>query len=270
MRKIKFFKIINTAFRLLLLFSLSFIWMRYFFKDLALSIIFAVFLTALIDLLLYTLFRRKQAKTSLKAKELKECEDMFLSLLLNKNSIAFFEKLATSKHKCEKHKDHLIVTEGDSRVALFPRLQLAPLTADGVVELYKSCQTKLPNLGKIVIVCGTAEKDAYSVASKLNHNILILDKHDTYKKLYKEYNTYPSAISDFKPVKNETIKSLLAYSFNKKRTKAYFFSALVLLFSSFLIGSSVYYIVMSSLLLLFAIISYYNPMFNKKAEEKIF
>ena len=270
MNKIRILKIISSIFRLTLIFSLSFVWMRYFFPDLTLSIISALFLTALIDFLLYTILRRRETKSSLKAKEIKEVEDMFIHLLMDKKPMAFFKRLASSRHKCENKKDYLLISEETSCVALFEKIRLQPLTPDDVIKTYKKINIKTQKIDKIVVICGSADKESYAVAEKLNINFLILNKEDTYKKLYKPYNIFPKQSDDLKPIKNETFKTLIAYSFNKKRTKAYFLSALVLLFSGVIIGMSIYYTIMASLLLTFAIVSYYNPMFNKKKIENVF
>lgn len=250
-----------------LLFVFFFIWTRYFVKKLWLAILISLFATIIADLLSRLFFRKKNTITSLKLKQQEEAENIFLSLNSNSCPINFFEKLAKIKHpSVTKHKKFISINHNEkSKTILYPFLFFKPLSPDDLTSILNETKSVAPT--KLVITCGEASKETYVFAKNFNINIVILNKFETYKRLYKEYDCFPEITVTYKKDKKLAFKDLLAYSFNKNRTKGYFLSALVIFLASFLVRANLYYCIMASLLILFAFFSQFNWVFNSPEGE---
>ena len=218
---------------------------------------------------LFTLFigRKKHRISSLKVKEQEDAENMFLSLTSNNNSMAFFEKLAKLKHPSVVKKSKFVVINHTekSKTILYPYLLFKPLAIDDLAEIV--AQTKKEKATKLVIACGDCSKEARSFAKNFDLKIVILDRFETYKQLYKDYDCYPEITMTYKKDKALAFKDLLSYSFNKNRTKGYLLSALAIFLAGFLVRANLYYSIMASLLIIFALISQFNWVFNKQEGE---
>ena len=259
MQKIKL--ILSILSRLFLIFLLVFIWVRFFIKKLSLAILISVSITILVDLIIKIFIKKKSKRESLKLKEQENCENMFFSLATSENYLDFYMKLAKSRHKAIKKGKYIIIEHNDGNVILYPRLSFTQLNPEDIKEIV----LKLKNVSyrKIVIPCGEISKECYSFISKFEKEILLLDKSETYSKLYKEYNIFPEITVKKKESKKTTFKEILNFSFNKNKVKSYFLSTLALLFSSIFVKNNLYYCIIASILMIFAIISMFNP-FEKK------
>ena len=122
-------------------------------------------------------------------------------------------------------------------------------------------------INKLVILCNDYDKVLPGFVKNFNQEIIILDKYQTYLSLYKEYDYYP-AIIERQKTKN-SYKQYLAVAFNRSKTKGYLFAAVILVLSSFFVKFNIYYYIISSLLLIFALISFINPIYNKKIIKEL-
>ena len=265
MKKILF--VLQLILKLFLIFVFFFIWARYFIKNIWLAVLVSAIATIIVDLITRILGRKKKNISNLKIKEKEDAENMFLSLNSSQNPLDFFEKLAKLKHPSVTKKAHYITINHTekSKTILYPHLLFKPLSPDDLTDIIG--QIKKEQAPKLVITCGESSKEAFTFAKNFDLKIVILDRFETYKKLYKDYDCYPEITMTYKKDKALAFKDLLAYSFNKNRTKGYFLSALVIFLSSFLVRANVYYCIMASLLVLFAFISQFNWLFNKSEGE---
>ena len=183
-------------------------------------------------------------------------------------SVNFFYKLASKRHNASKTRRFVTITHPDSKIILFPFFLYRAFDADDLIFIYNNMKSQ--NFNKLIICTNKITPDAVKLCKKINNNIILLDGEQTYLKLLLEYNYFPEITQNFDEVEKLSYKDLLAYIFNKKRTKGYFFSSLILLVSSFIVSYNIFYVVMSSLLLILALISFINPKFNKiSIEEKL-
>lgn len=253
------------------LFLLFFIWLRFLIrKNFVLVIVLSALLSVAIYLLFFFLRRRKKAKVGLKLKEKEDAENMFLSLACEENYMDFFEKLSLTKHKnVEKHKKYLTITHPEHvKTVLWADFSFDGLTSNKLLEIYK--QVKKEKATKIVILCKeVSDKKVFTLLGSFKEKIEIFDQYQTYEKLYKYYNVFPEISKKYPSEKKLVLKDFFAYSFNKKRTKGYLFSALVLILSSLFLRTTIYYCIVASILVVFAIISQFNPRFNRKDNPEI-
>lgn len=330
MRKIKL--IFHEILKFFLIFLLSFIWLRYFFRKLWLVTLLATILSLTIYLLLFLIGHKKKIKNGLKLKEKEDAENMFLSLACEEKPINFFEKLALKKHEnvvkrkeylLIKHKiqdsqneksvqmnDHVtnlkknatklskksssknddesssnqsllneslqnesVLNENFSNTLTKTTLLYVDLSFDGMtiprfMEIYN--KVKKEKAEKIVICCKeVTDKQLGSFLANFDEKILILDEYGTYEKLYKFYDCFPKITKKYNSEKRMVFKDFLAISFNKKRTKSYLLSAFILVICGLFVRTTIYYCIVASLLVVFALISYFNPIYNTKTESEV-
>ena len=136
------------------------------------------------------------------------------------------------------------------------------------MEIYN--KIKPEKATKIIICCKEiADKNLLVFCNNFQEKFLLLNQYDTYEKLYKHYDEFPEITIKYSKEKKMMFKDFLAYSFNKKRTKGYIFSAFILVFASLFVRSSLYYCIIASLLVVFAVLSQFNPYFNVKTNTEI-
>ncbi len=194
---------------------------------------------------------------------------MFLSLATTPNPMEFFYKLVKSKYPSIAKKEKYILINHSEKVksVLYPFMQFSKLNIDNLTNILSNL--KETEIKKVVITCNEADKTTLAFAKNFDYEIVILDKFETYKHLYKVYEIYPEISMHYKKAQKLSIKDLIAYSFNRSRTKGYLFSAVILLLSSMFVRANLYYAIISSTLLIFALISYANPFYNNICEEEI-
>lgn len=251
----------------LICFFVCLIWTRYFFFQKWLAFLLAGIFTTLIFLCIWLYRRKKQAKTTLKLKEKQQAEDMFVSLAQQAKPLTFFAKLAQKKHPSIKQTANYLVinhTQQSVKTVLWFDSSLNGLDANKLFEIAK--KTAKEKASKIVVCCREIKDSAVFVyADKMDQKWVFLDQYQTYQDLYKLYDFYPEiTLSTTSTSKKLGLKELVAYSFNKKRTKGYLLSGFVLMISAMFARFSLYYCIMASLLFVFAIVSQFNGRFNQK------
>lgn len=269
----KFNFILQEFLKILLLFLISFVWTRYFLKKLWLTILVSSIIVVFSYGIMTITNKKKKTKTKLKQKEMENAENSFLSLACQgkTKSIDFFANLANKKHQnIKKNKSYVVIyheKENVKTVLCFDS-SFDGLNITKFMEIYT--KIKQENATKIVICCKeVSDKNLQTFLSNFDEKILILNQYDTYEKLYKYYDFYPKITNTYKSDKKLLFKDCLSYSFNKKRTKSYLFSALILIFCSLFVRASLYYCIVSSVLIICAIISQFNKLYNQKITSEI-
>ncbi len=262
--------IFQEILKFVLIFLLCFVWLRYFLRRLWLAVLVTTLVSGAIYAILFFLSRRKQNKTGMKMKEKEDAENMFFSLACADKPIDFFAKLATKKHSnAVKHKDYIVIKHPENvSTVLFADLSLAGLNLGKFMEIY--AKVKKEKATKIVVCCKfIADKEVFSVSSRFKEKFLFLDEYATYEKLFKLYDCYPEITHKCTAENKMAFKDFVAYSFNKKRTKGYLFSALVLILSGLFVRTTIYYCIIASVLVVFALISQFNPLYNPKIDPEV-
>ncbi len=261
--------VLQKFLKLSLVFFIFFIWIKFFSKSLWLSIFVSTIATIIIEMISFMFSKKNKNKNSLKLSEKENAENMFLSLSTNSSYLNFFLNLTQTRHtNSSKKKGYIVINHRDnSKVILYPFLQLKKISLNDVLEITSNISKESPD--KLVITCFDYEKEVISFIRNFNFEIIVLDRFETYSLLYKEYDFYPEITMKYKKEGKLTFKDLLAFSFNKARTKGYIFASIILFITSFFVKLNIYYCIISSILLLFALISYTNPKYNLQQNKEI-
>ncbi len=263
--------IFQEVLKFIFVFLLSFIWLRYALRKLWLAFLLSALISSFIILIIYFINRKKKHKYGLKMKEKEEAEDMFFSLACSSNPIDFFAKLASKRHKnISKHKSYIVINyeELGVKTVLFADLSLDDLTKSRLMEIYS--KIKKENATKIVVCCmKITDNQLDNFCKNFKEKFILLDEYSTYQRLYKFYDCFPEKTHKYNRGAKMGFKDFIAYSFNKKRTKGYLFSALILILSGLFVRTTIYYCIIASLLIVFAFISQFNPYYNQKSETEV-
>ncbi len=288
MRKINLF--LQEALKFVLLFLLCFVWTRYVFRKLWLSVVLSLFIATIIYVILWFLGQKKNNKQGLKLKEKADAEDMYLSLVCQNKPIDFFANiLAKQYEKIDKHPDYVTYVQNKSadeqkqtknsqkeslkslekyeKTVLYFDNSFDGLNVSKFLNIYNKLKKEKSN--EIIIICkGINDKQVFSICQNFKEKFVILDQYQAYQKIYKPNQTYPEIEVKCKNEKKMVFKDFVSYSFNKNRTKGYLFSAFVLILSSLFVRATIYYCIIASILVVFALVSQFNPYFNKKNDFK--
>ncbi len=240
-------------------------------KRLWLSVLVSAICTICLYAIFFVISKKRKKKFGMKLKEKEDAENIFLSLCFENNPMDFFFKMASKRHHdITKHKKYLLVNYKleNVKTLLWFDGSFEGLTVPRLCEIYD--KIKKEKATKIVICCyETSDKNLNSFLRTFEEKIVILDRYQTYEKLYKLYDYFPEITKTYPKEKSVAFKDMLSYSFNKKRTKSYLFSALILILSGLFVRLSIYYCIIASLLIVFALISQFNTSFNTKKEDDI-
>lgn len=288
MRKINLF--LQEALKFVLLFLLCFVWTRYIFRKLWLSVVLSLFITTIIYVILWFLGQKKSRKQGLKLKEKADAEDMYLSLVCRNKPIDFFANILSKQYeKIDKHPDFVTYVQSKSadeqkptknsqtenpkclkkheKTVLYFDNSFDGLNVSKFLKIYN--KLKKEKAEEIIIICKEInDKQVFSICQNFKEKFVILDQYQTYQKIYKPNQTYPEIEVKCKNEKKMVFKDFVSYSFNKNRTKGYLFSAFVLILSSLFVRATIYYCIIASILVVFAFVSQFNPYFNKKNDFK--
>lgn len=263
MKKINLFNTFDCFFRILIVFLTIFVWVRYYFSSLFLSLVLTLILTTIFEVF-YRLFcgkknKKKQAETEQKNDILAFTNSFVFES--DSSVVDFFFNLAKTKHNAIKKSKFVQIEHTSSRVILYPYFMYRDFLCDDLIFVYNKVKSLHPT--RLVICTNNIDNSALKLCEKLPMKIYILDYRQTYFELMKKYNFFPQK-TKLEQAKKQTIKDLLCYALNKKRTKAYFFASVLMLLCSFIVPYKLYYTIMSSLLFVLSFVSYTNPTFNKK------
>jgi len=267
-------KTVNVIFskilRILLVFLLFFIWVRYYEKSLLWAVIYTSVLTFIFDFLLTFFTKKKDLKASMKKSEIAKAEGYCNHFIFNGNSVAlnFYFELLGQNFSASKRVNYILFENNNEKNVLFPYYIYNKLSIQDLVFVYE--KVKKLTVNKIIICTNEVDPKTKELVSKLPIKFIILNKYETYENIMKKYDYFPNSILNIDDSPKLNFKNFLAYSLNKKRAKGYIFSSIILLISSLFVKVTIYYLIFSSILLLMAIFSYTNNLYNKKISTDIF
>lgn len=263
--------IIQEFLKIFLIFLILFVWIRYMIRNLWVSVLISALCTTAIYLILLFLRKKRKIKLGMKIKEKEDAENMFLSMSFESSPMDFFYKLTSKRHQnIVKHRKYLSIDYSLEKVKtiLWFDGNFGGLTIPRLCEIYE--KVKKEKATKIVICCyEISDKNLLSFIHTFEEKIVILDRYQTYEKLYKLYDCFPKVTKTYPKEKSMAFMDLLRHSFNKKRTKGYLFSSMILILSGLFVRTSIYYCIIASLLIVFALISQFNVTYNSTKSEDI-
>lgn len=270
MKNVSLYLIVDLVFKFILLFLFNLIWCTYFISNTPLALSLSVVLAILTIFIIYKINGKKEIKKLALLNEEQKIENIKNTFLFmtNQEITVFFYKLALSRHGCTKYENYIQITTPQNPIILYPHFKCATTSQDDILQIYKMFKNK--PLKRLIILTNQLEPNAQAITQNFKFETLVLNHKETYYSLLKPYEFYPEIQIKHKPKTKNTFRQILSVSLNKKKTKGYFLSALFLLFSSLFTRYKIYYLIFSSILIVLALISRFNPSFNKIEKAKIF
>lgn len=269
-KNINVFALIGVLSRLFLEFLIVLVWLRYFVKDFTIAIVSTMLVVVLFECVLFLINKKRRTKNGNKKETQKKIDDIAMTFLFSDDSqnLNFFQKLASKKHKATKKSKYVVVENPNKKVVLVPFFTYQNFSCDNLLFCINT--TKKENPQKLVITTNGVDQDVFALAKHFeDFEIVVLDKTDTFFKLLKFYDCYPEINTKLSQKTKPSRQDILAHAFNRKRSKGYFFASCILLISSFVVRKNLYYIISSSLLLILALVSHFNPRFNKFSPNNV-
>ena len=268
MKRLFIFKTLDSFFRLFLIFLIVFVWIRYFINSFWLSFLLSIAITFTLDILYLLIKNKKQNKLNIKNEEQDKIECYINTFIYSakKYNVDFFYKLCKTKYTVIKKTNYVVISHPQTNIILYPLFLYRELNVDDVINCYNLAKHEKPK--RIVICTNKVSHDLQKLVSKLNIEVVILDKQQTYFSLLKKFNFYPK-ITKIENSQKITFHQFLISALDKKRAKTYFISALFLLFSSFFVAYKIYYLIFSTILLILCFLCLLSHKFNKPIDKKI-
>ena len=271
MKSFRLADLIDFVFINVLLFLISFVWIKFFNKNLILATIISLIIVFGINLFLAFFRKKKRLKIKLSKKLENDIEQYMFTFLSNscEENLNFFKETLSKKNKDVVINENLVVFKKENEgyfSALNPYFINSELKFEDCLKTLIFAQKN--NIKKIIFLCiNCNNKIKVNLTNLKNIEIKILEKQQIYTQILKKYNNYPKIKFEFKENKKLKFKQLLEISFNKSRAKSYFFSGLVIFFCSFIVRYNFYYVFMSSILFLFTILCFIRK--NNPVEDLI-
>lgn len=260
MKVLKISKLFDFLFGVSFLFLISFVWIRYFFENIWLTL----FLSSVLTFLIVAIFHASQKyflnKKNMTEKDIENASGISTNFLLLKKTetLKIFEKKLGVKYNVKTKSDFLIINKNILR----PIYTTSTITSKEVLETYT--KTKNENFDKLIIVCKKASDEAKETTQFFGKtNCIILEEFDAYENIFKPLN-FDVVIANKAKKEKRKIYDYLSFALNKQRTKNYLMISVFMLFSSFVLRYNIYYIVFASITTLLGLYSYFNKRFNSR------
>ena len=268
MKKIYIYNFFDVFFRIIIVFLLSFIWIRYFVYSLWLCVVLSSVVTGVIEIGVQIIQKRRRKIQKISKDEKQKIENMINYFVFSSKAkvLDFFFNLAKSKHEATRKNEYILVGNAVQKVALVPCFLVNDLSEQNVIDIFLKVEKE--NLKRLVICTKSVSNNTSIMAKNLPLDIVILNGEETYFELVKKYNIFPPKIQ-LKIQKKYTFSDFISSLLNKSRTKGYFYLAIVILFGSFFSTFKIYYLIMSSVLLVLAFASFSNVRYNPKRKREI-
>lgn len=258
MKKLKITNYIDNFFLYIIMFFISFIWIRYFVEDLIITILSSIVISYIFYKLINFANRHRYDKKSLSIKTKKHIDDCAIHLLFNstKKNIEFFDSILKNSYNTVT-KDNMIFSNTKGVICFVPFFETTHLDINNLAKIYK--QSKIHNVNVLHIFCIEYDKNLISFVESIKDiNIKLYDKSMTYINLFQKYKVFPKSTLCIDTSKKYTFKLLLNIAFAPNKAKSYLFCSLIFLICSLFIRYNLYYLIMSSLLLIFCFICIFN------------
>ena len=266
--KIKVLNIVDKIFLVFILFLLSFVWIRFFIKNILSSALISFVLAFLVEELL-SFIQRKRKNIKIASKQTKQkIENIFLNFLfLSQKEISNYFQTILSKSKSVKQQNFFIISENQTGV--FPFFENQTLSLEHISKIYQKAKNE--NISKLIIFCYECDQQTKEIISNLTFPSTTIMEHEEIFFSFLENENTPTIIKPQKQnTKKTALKQVVKMSLSKERTKSYLFSSITLILCSLFVKYNVYYLITSTLLLFLSIFSFFNRKFNTKINKDIF
>lgn len=241
---------IDTIFISVILFFISFVWLRKYIKNAILCFLICNLISICLFFVIFKYMLKKYKINNLKNKELKESEKVFLTLkYMDDKSLAnYFEKLMNAKQIAPQIYEH-----NDLYFYIEPRLPLSETDFLQANNFVQSADKQKP----LCFVSKTTSNEFLSLLENSPVKYELYTEIDLYT-LIKETKIYPFEFApqtSGKKQKLSNIKNKIINSLTKNHFKDFFISGLSLIVLSIFIPFSKYYMIFGSILLVLSVAS---------------
>lgn len=240
-------KVLDFIFTILVVFFLSFIWLKFLTKKTFTAFIFSLIVSVIVSIILIFIFKRKT--NDLKVKNLKKIDfdGYFLTLLASQQeeNLLFFKKIY--KPFNPKIVDNILIIEKNNLlIAICPQFN-EDLCFTNTVKNVKKAMSH--GCSEIYFLCMQANFKTIQQLQQIdNITIKIYDKEQVYTNIFQKHNVYPKISFNIKKEKKINFKQFISLLFQRKKAKNYFAWGLFIFFSSFFVRLNIYYVLFSSAL----------------------
>lgn len=233
----KFLSTIDIIFLTIIIFLVSFIWSRYFYREISSSLIVAAFITVLSVFILVMTKIRKENKNSLLQTQQKNNQkiDSFFLFVSDREVGEFIDKYLDKS----KYKDYDIIYNFSSE-----KVDTGALISSLKNESFSK---------KILLLCVGWTPDAQSFVESIeNYDIKLAKVSEVFSDIGVE--NLPENKFVFNQKKKFRWREFLSVFLNRKNSKGYLFSAIILAFASFIVPYNFYYLFFASSMCLLSLL----------------
>ncbi len=251
-KNFKLADVIDLVFINMLSFLIFFVWVKFFNKNILVSILISAILLVVFNLLRTFLKTKKKTKQTISKNLEADIEQYMLSLLAStkQETGEFFMEVLKNKSPTLNKKDNIIYLPDTTCV--IPYFETQELNLEFCLKNIKKIKKEVL---KVVFLCVTCNPKTKNFLEQLKvKEVKVYQKNEIYFNLLYPNNHYPEIMFEYSKNNKFKLKELLAISFNKKRAKSYFLSGTLIFFASFIVRHNFYYVFMSSLLFFFALV----------------
>ena len=190
MEKSKLSFLLDFLFKSILIFFISFIWLRLYIHNNALIIFLSILITLFSSIILSLVLKSKFNKIKLSKKEIKEKQNYLNQLNFSSNKeindllIRFYKT-----EKIIKHKDFFEI-EKEENIIVFNNFSFVATNISFIIDCIKKVQSK--NINKIIIFASNFENVCYNFVKNLkDKKIKLIDFDNLYTNFMKKHNMFP-------------------------------------------------------------------------------
>lgn len=250
MSKFKFINILDFIFISIGILLIFFAWINFFIRNIFLSFLFSVFLSAVTIFFVIYFKNRKINKSNLKTNEQLSIAKFKFAIQSSSSAklVSILKQLVPKNCITKVKLGNIFFTENGKERVFIP-FYSQDLNDTLLLNLIKNI-----NISNITIFCSNYTKEAKYISSIFNNKTITLVSLDDLYSLtsQKKIKVDTENIDLTKP--KVSIKEILKNSIRKDKAKGYFISGLVLLFTSLIIPYKIYYVIFSSILILLSIL----------------
>lgn len=250
MSKFKFINIVDTFFIALVTMLIIFVWLQFFIKNIALSLILSSILSIAVIYLFHSIKSKKQIKkfkTASKSTSILKFK-LAIQTMPQVKLLQLIKQLVPNKYETKTIKGDMIITK-KGIPHIFTTHFNSELTEPKLLEIIKTKQ-----YDNITIFCISFDSNLPSICQTLKNKSINLINLDQLYVLFEQNNiTIDTSNIDLNKHKI-TLTEILKKALSRNKSKGYFISGLVLLFTSLIIPYKIYYVVFSSVLFILSLI----------------
>jgi len=255
----RFSIISNSIFKYFLIFSISFLWLNYYNRDILLVSLISIIITIIISYIVNKIAKKRKDKISLTIKDNEKMKTTAFQLLMadNNDILTFFTILLKIKNNPKIIKSKQLIEF--SNKAFIPFYRKKQLSEDDLIEVFKTY-----NYDHIIISCIEYSDEALQLSKKIASKKISIINHEQLFVLLKKYDLFPDFNIAINPKKRFKFVNIKDIAFMKKNSRHYLFSGVIILISSLFIKYNIYYLIFATLLFVLSGISFFKSQPNQQ------